>query len=891
MFPPETIHPNSSWLRRVAHLLLALLHAAAWVALADESPTPTIPELEARLEKSEGRERIDILLKLSSLSERKSTDDFMAYAQQALALSEELNDAVGEGRSHNNLGLAYLNLGQPEQAWRHLAKAIEIWRRLDHAAWLANSLGNAGHVFMTLGDQDRAMSLFSEALDIRKEMNDERGMAGIYHSISTIYSERGDFDRSIEFLNRALTIAERLDFTILIGQTCINLGINFFYQGKYDKARESYVRAIDIFEASGNKTDLLQCLNGLGVILNQTGQYQDGLSYYKKAFDMSAEMGDKESMGMIANNLGIVYYEIGGHDTALSYYLQSLSIEESIPNPRGIARTCGNLGNLYCAIGQRKKGKAQYDRALQIYRDLGATAQVAGCLNSLGSAFEAEDDDERAATYFQEAYDMAEKIGTKPLMVTATLNLGVLESKRENHQKARACFLDALHLSRELGDQESRAKCLLNLGRVEMDEGHLDAAQTRLEAALDMAESMEIRSLMRDVHQALSLVAEQTGDPTKALAHFREYHTLFESTMNEEAVHSMSEMEARYELERHEREKADLRRDQQILEQQARIQALSLSREKFKVRALIAISVLVLLLFLWFGQRFLHLLAFWKRKSLVGHYRILEELGSGGMGVVYRAVNVVKDAEHPQVALKLLREESSTDPLLRRRFLHEALIVDRLNHPHIVKVVERGMSGDRLFLAMEWIDAPSLARFIEQSEPLSSKICVQFLLQMADILEAVHAKGVIHRDIKPENIMCVHATPSGFHIKLLDFGLAKSESLTELTVAGEILGTMAYLPPERISQQETSAPGDIYSTGAVAFEMATRKPPFASKQPAELLKQILEQSPPSLHTLRPDLPESLGDLIHQMLDRDPRQRPTAPDLRAALERIQLEDLP
>ena len=206
------------------------------------------------------------------------------------------------------------------------------------------------------------------------------------------------------------------------------------------------------------------------------------------------------------------------------------------------------------------------------------------------------------------------------------------------------------------------------------------------------------------------------------------------------------------------------------------------------------------------------------------------------MGVVYRAVDLSQGSR--PFAVKVIREELSSDPAVRQRFVNEAAIVDQLHHPNIVRIFERGEHDGRLFIAMELLDGPSLADVIGRGEVVPVPDCLDVMAQLADALAKIHSKGIVHRDLKPENVVLVEADGRKNVVKLLDFGLATTHSLTRLTQTGMILGTISYLSPEQITDRSVTAASDLYSLGVVAYELLTlvrspspaRRPPTSSSR-------------------------------------------------------------
>ncbi|QTE68343.1 Stk1 family PASTA domain-containing Ser/Thr kinase [Clostridiales bacterium] len=270
-----------------------------------------------------------------------------------------------------------------------------------------------------------------------------------------------------------------------------------------------------------------------------------------------------------------------------------------------------------------------------------------------------------------------------------------------------------------------------------------------------------------------------------------------------------------------------------------------------------------------------------EQKILANRYRLTEQIGMGGMAIVYRAVDL---RTGHNVAVKVLRPEFNEDREFIGRFQREAEAASKMTHHNIVNLLDVGMDGDNRYLVMEYVEGKTLKEVIQERGKLSAPLACQITIRILSALEHAHRNGIVHRDIKPQNIL-VHADG---HIKVADFGIARIADSATLTKGDNVMGSVHYFSPEQARGGGATAASDIYSTGVVLYEMLTGRVPFDGDNPVAVAMQHLHNAPAPIQSIAPDVPPAVIRVCMKAMEKNPAARyqsarEMATDLRAALE--------
>ncbi|MCK5056435.1 MAG: tetratricopeptide repeat protein [Candidatus Aminicenantes bacterium] len=645
-------------------------------------------------------------------------------------------------------------------------------------------------------------------------------------------------NKCIEYSEEAIQLSREMNHQQGEGIALKNMGMGNLELGDNENSFKNSRKALKIFEKIGDKKNIADSLTSIASIYLNLSQYDRALDNFLKSLKMSEEIEYKKGIKNNLNNIGVIHFFRGNDDKALEYFKKTLQIDKEFEDKRGIADCFNNIAMVYNKFEKHDQAVSYYLKAAKMYAELADKAGLANTWMNLGTTYALLKDYKKSEEYLKRSFNMASELDLRIQIIRTSINLGEFYSMQKKY----------------------------------------NPALIYLQKALKVAKEFNLKELTWSASYNLSEVYAGRGDYKKALEYHRLAFEVYQEIYNEEKNKLITEMETRYNtLEKEKRI--------EILEKNNQIQKLQLSKERVTRNAFIFGFILVIIILVLLFKKYLYLFSFWKKQKFIGQYRLLDKIGSGGMGNIYKAHSIRDKSK--KIAIKILREELFGEESNRRRFEREAKIIDKLNHPNIIKIIERGQQKQRLFIAMELLEGQTLDARIREQGKIQVKECLHISLQIAGALIKIHGENIVHRDLKPANIMVIQKNNRPDFVKLLDFGLAKMKFETTITESGIVIGTINYIPPEQLSGDEFSAPGDIYSLGAIMYEMVTGKKTFHGESSTDIMRQILDTSPIQPHMFTPGIPPELNRLIMQMLAKHTPRRPTIGAVVEKLDEIRL----
>lgn len=591
---------------------------------------------------------------------------------------------------------------------------------------------------------------------------------------------------------------------------------------KGTKSRQTINSAVELFERKGAMPGLLEAKLQSVILFQLDGWYETALKDALSALSIARNLGDTAKIAFCHYQIGVIFFNLEKYEQAMSRYKSALAL----------AIQAGH----------------------QMYQGL--------VLNNIGLLYDFQGRYEKALVFFREAYGVFEEIDDQEWLSYLNLNIGRVYLESGELNLAMVYSETALMKYRELKEDVSEFRALFQIGTVYYKKKEFSQALPYIKEAIVKARQLHRRTDLERFYKLYAGLLSDMGDDKGAVRIYRLYMDIKGKLINEKSSQRIAELQEKYNADKQRAEIEDLKKKNQIDRMQRNVFVL-------------ASILLIIILFLLY-RRFKYLFQFWKKHSYAGQFRLIEVIGHGGMGIVYKACSI-RD-KRIFAAVKVLREDLFESEESRKRFRNEAAIIDRLEHPHIVKVFERGDYKGSPYLAMEMLSGETLDQFLKKAGPLEFNLCRRMIRQITETLNFIHQKGVIHRDLKPSNIMVLIEGDHSFFIKLLDFGLAKTSIQSRYTRTGELLGTLVYMSPEQLLSKPLTAASDVYSLGVILYEMVTGGTPHSDVKGADLIYKKLSAHPPDPRRLRGDTPDDLRHLILCMMRKNPRQRPGLPKI-------------
>lgn len=627
------------------------------------------------------------------------------------------------------------------------------------------------------------------------------------------------------YSRHVLELTENGSFPAQRANVLVNFGNALWTLGERESPFLYAREALAIYEKLQDKRGIANAMRIIGTFYKRKDFYNLALDYLLKSLKAVEELGDDSSLIYPYFEIAGLYGRMEDYPKAMSYSRKGLALVKPADSPRA-AIFINSIATVHLRKKEFKDALAHYRNALEIFEKAGNKDWISNVLINIAEVHLETGSTGPALESLSRALSIKEELGSKFGISTALYFTGLAYMKRKDYTHALPYFHRSAEIMREMGDKGS----------------------------------------LQLLYQSYSGLYAATGDYRTALDYYKQFAQTRDDLLNQEKTRHMAELEVQFEAEKKEKEIL-------LLTNTGKIQRIT---RNASIGGFILVSIILLLLF----KKYLYLFAFWKKQKYIGQYRLMESLGSGGMGTVSLA-HTVRDKKQ-LAAVKVLREELVEDENSRRRFKQEGSIIDKLDHPNIVKTFERGEYKGKLYIAMEYLQGRTLAQKIKEEENIPIARCLSIMEQVAGAMAFIHGKNIVHRDMKPANVMLVEHEGNLDFVKLLDFGVALMEAQTRLTQSGMLVGTIHYTAPEQITDNCYTAAGDIYSMGVTFYQLLAGIPVFAGDAITTLVEKILGEIPRAPGRLRPGIPGELNQLIMAMLSKTPGQRPSSSDIVTAL---------
>ncbi len=599
------------------------------------------------------------------------------------------------------------------------------------------------------------------------------------------------------------------------------LSVYYYYLSGYYMLKNQMEEQVKLLEKSYEEAVRMRDYNSaynrailVGSSSMKLGKVGEGISILNKSIDFFRKTKNWFRISLSLDSLALGYWNLGLYAKAKDISMEAL---EYLKRSREKDLSLENhllciLSDAEATLGNLDKAEVLSEKALREAEEAGYRLGIINATARIGKVYSKKGETDRAITYLERAAKMAESNGVYILFVDASFSLAHLYLKRGDTKKALSLSDKALKRS---SNPVNRMKLLHLIWKIKRGKGIFYIF-------------LSYPFIKRAYHIASEVKGEQFPSIEEKYRFLEEKTEIFEN--------------------------------------------YSKATKEFAGAMVVSVVLVIFMVLMVYSAV---TLINEKKKSLIGPYQIKEEIGRGGMGMIYRAKSIETGYD---IALKVIRRELSEEDLLKR-FKREGEILKKLNHPNIVRLIESGEHGENLYIAMEYMDGESLKDLMKQKFPLPMEVNFEIARQILTGMSYIHSKGVIHRDIKPSNIMIVGGEKNltkrvnlEGRVKLMDFGVAKSTEVHRLTATGEVFGTPYFMPPEMLKEGETDHRGDIYSFGVTLYWLVAGEIPFYHTDIASVIYKILNLKPAIPSSIYPEIPECLDNLIMKCMEKDMEKR-------------------
>jgi len=625
-------------------------------------------------------------------------------------------------------------------------------------------------------------------------------------------------------------------------------------------------KAIELLKGSSDRDMMGYVWLIKAQILYKKGHYEKALTLLEQARKNFVKTANKDGLFLCFYHVGRTALAKNDNALAIDSLQNALRMENMFRyHPDEVLFSYIKLSILYCRQKDWHMAQRIVDEGIRLATGTGSLKHLGYLFNQAGLVAGAMKNPQKEIQMYKIAREHFEKINFTNEILSIEHNIGTIYKELGQFNLAEKHLKEAYVGFIQNNSQTDCLKSLIHLGQLYSLMGKKQEADLMFQQALSLIDGQSTFDQLW-VIKAYADHCFETGQYQESSRYYRRSAALNEILYNQRKEEQIALLRESFDADRREHRIGILERDQKI----ARI-----------TRNFLIVLLLLIIFVMWVLMRkYRHLFMFWKKQKFIGQYCISGVIASGGMGTVYQAYPIKEKKR--TVAIKVLKEGVDERPDFIKRFKREGEIIDRLDHPNIVKILERGSHNERPYIVMEYLSGKTLEQYLQENK-LSVLEKLLIMLQISQAIEQMHKQKIMHCDIKGQNIMvCKNPMSTSVIVKILDFGLAKMGHHSRLTTVGMIMGTLNHTAPELFYEPSPTLQADIYSLGVVFYSILTGNLPFENDSEAILLKQILHQEPKAPGSFSSGISSQINILILQMLDKHPSSRPDAEQVISAL---------